>query len=139
MVLPNDYGQKHNDYSRGGDYKKYSPKPAGHSSPDYYRRAPAVANDYYTKPPRPASSYKESPKKEYKNFKPTLYRWDDNKEDKGVSERSEARADSKWYRGDYQDEFRETHDYYTSLDVVDAPDNGKDYLLEYDYFYYEDK
>ena len=54
----------------------------------------------------------------------TLYRWDDTKGAKAGQEEEEAwwtgANDNRWYRGDYQDEFRETHDYY-SLDVVKEP------------------
>jgi hypothetical protein len=47
-------------------------------------------------------------------------------------------VDTRWYRGDYQDAFKETHEYY-NLDVVAAPggasendDNGYEYEYEDD-------
>jgi len=61
------------------------------------------------------NSEKYSPDRYSPEYTPTLYRWDDSKDDR-VSDTS-SRQDHQWYRGDYQDEFRETHDYY-SLDVV---------------------
>jgi len=49
-----------------------------------------------------------------------------------------ATPDTRWYRGDYQDAFRQTHEYY-NLDVVASPAGEQQQQEEEDeYEYYED-
>jgi hypothetical protein len=47
-----------------------------------------------------------------------------------------AAPDTQWYKGDYQDAFQQTHEYY-NLDVVDAPGDKGD--QEYEYYEEEEE
>ena len=90
-----------------------SPASVNYKSPKVTYNAPAEVT--YNRPVKRFKVRKYKPDPYNPEYTPTLYRWDDSKDEK-VKDIS-SRQDHQWYRGDYQDEFRETHDYY-SLDVV---------------------
>ena len=140
------------DYSDSSKYTAPGNNPSPLSNNDYNR--PVSSYKDYSPP-----SYKSSQDKEYS---PTLYRWDDEKDgeqdtwsvdqdntaDKwSVDQDNTAdkwwsgandRQDNRWYKGDYQDEFRETHDYY-SLDVVPPRSSQHSVPAYYDYNHYDYK
>ena len=91
----------------------YKTPTVSNKTPAVNHKTPAV--NYNTPPARKYNTQSYSPDPYSPEYTPTLYRWDDSKDEKVVDKSS--RKDHQWYRGDYQDEFRETHDYY-SLDVV---------------------
>ena len=107
--------------------ERYNSPSVNYNSPSVNYNRPSVNyNRLSVNNNRQGDSYSRNYNKVEEPYSPTLYRWDDAKDDKSSDESS--RRDNKWYRGDYQDEFRETHDYY-SLDVVEPQED----FLKYDY------